>query len=63
MSGCMDSDPMSLDESVVEDLVPIHMITKWKTLDFSDIPPGLASRFVELFYVSEEPCKWCKIAL
>ena len=43
-------------------LAPIHMITKGKTLDFSDIPPGLSSRDVELFYVSEEPCSWSKVA-
>lgn len=54
MSSCVDSDPDSLDESVVEDLVPIHLITKWKTLHFTDIPRGLASRDVDSYFMYQQ---------
>lgn len=43
MSGYMDSDPDSSDESLGEDLIPVHEILNLKTLDFSDIPNSLAS--------------------
>ena len=35
-------------------LAPIQMITKWKTLDFSDIPPGLASRDVDSYFMYQK---------
>ena len=35
-------------------LAPIHIITKWKTLDFSDIPPGLASRDVDSYFIYQK---------
>ena len=35
-------------------LAPIHMITKWKILDFSDIPPGLASRDVDSYFMHQK---------
>ncbi|XP_063397961.1 uncharacterized protein LOC134708342 [Mytilus trossulus] len=54
MSGYMDSDPDSSDENLGEDLIPVHEISNWKTLDFSDIPNGLASKDVDGYFLYQK---------